>query len=80
MLNMMNLESVLNKNKPGNIQTSQEFFNAGNDQLDHEATLHHKQSMPILPRVSKLIDNPDIISTVEPVKNDVPYDPLQPKV
>lgn len=81
MLNMVNLETALNKNKPGNIQTSQEFFNPVNEHIDHEHTLNHKQSMPILPRVTKINETiPEIISSVEPIKNDIPNDPFQPKV
>ena len=52
MLNILNLETVINKNKNGQLQTSFEFFNNSNE-AESEHTLNHKQSLPVLSKLSK---------------------------
>ena len=77
MLNILNLETVINKN--GQLQTSFEFFNNSNE-AESEHTLNHKQSLPVLSKLSKITENSLENEKKETLKNEAINDPYQPKV
>ena len=80
MLNIINLDNALNKNKPYQVQTSSDFYKTGYEP-EVPQILNHKQSLPFLPKMNILSDNnSDIQIKQDELKSELINDPYQPKV